>query len=283
MVALVVSLVALLGVGLLDWVPRWLEADNGVRSVEPGLLFVAPEARGVASLGDGYTVSLYTSGFRYSRFDEVMADTVTRGAPVIAIRGSLDRPRGAGDDTARRDGGAGREDIAHVLPDVAITAVDIRPHLAIYTGTVSGRIDGRLERLPLRWQVALTGGILQTTVTVPGADALVLSLDRRPNVIGIPPRLPEQNLRLRSWWLAPDATGAPAFTWKHASAVGIGPAGAPRAVDLSVDGRIDLHVWKPTAVLRLIHRPPPQPSSDAAPAIRYRHGRTEGHWINGHG
>lgn len=245
MVALVVSLVALLGLGLLDWAPRWLEADTGVASVEPGLLTVAPEARGVAVLGDGYTVSLYKAGFRYSRDDEILADTVTRGAPVIALVGSLAPAEGQGPTSGHR------ERITRVLPAVTITTVDVRPGSATYLGTVSGRVDGGAAQLPLRWEVALSGGALRTTVSVPGADAVVLSLDVRPNVIGIPPQLPDRNLRRRSWWFGASAGAGPAFTWMLPSAVGLGPAGVPRVADLSVDGRIDLHVWADTAHLVL--------------------------------
>ena len=62
MVALVVSLLAALSLGLTSWVPRVLERDIGVADVAPGLLEVAQDARGVQSLGAGLSVALYDSG-----------------------------------------------------------------------------------------------------------------------------------------------------------------------------------------------------------------------------
>ena len=61
MVALVVSLLAALSLGLTSWVPRVLERDIGVSDVAPGLLEVAQDARGVQSLGAGLSVALYDS------------------------------------------------------------------------------------------------------------------------------------------------------------------------------------------------------------------------------
>ena len=87
------------------------------------------------------------------------------------------------------------------------------------------------------------------TASLERADALVLSLDLRPNVRGIAGQLPERNLRNRAWWFEPSASAGPAFTWMNPSTVGLGPAGAARAIDLSVDGRIDLHVWRDSARL----------------------------------
>lgn len=261
MVSLALSLVALLGLGLLDWVPGWLETDNGLTSIEPGLLTVAPEASGIAVLGNGFTVSLYRSGFRYSRRGHLLADTVTRGAPVVAVLGRVDRSHDANGDLKLR------EHLTRTLPDVTITGLDLRPGLATYTGTVSGTTGERVYRLPLRWQVILSGGTLYTTVSVPGADALVISLDVQPNVRGIRPTLPARNLRRRSWWFAEGATAAPAFTWQLRSAVGLGPPDSPRAVDLSADGRIDLHAWAGTAWLVIAHRPGPDWESE-----RYGHG-----------
>lgn len=243
MLALLVSLIALTVLGGMSWLPRWFEADSGIHSVEPSLLTVAPEARGIATLGDGYTVALYGSGFRYAFEGEPLADTVTRGAPVVALFGRLDLDRSPDDPTAHR------ESVEAVLSDVEFTRVEIRPGLVTYTGTVSGVRDGVARRMPLRWQVALSRGALHTTVSVPGADALVLSLDLRPNVRGIAGQLPERNLRNRAWWFEPSASAGPAFTWMNPSTVGLGPAGAARAIDLSVDGRIDLHVWRDSARL----------------------------------
>lgn len=246
MLALVACLAALVILGAMEYLPRWLAVDNGIVSIEPSLLTVDKGTRGIATLGSGYTVALGASGFRYAHGDYALADTVTGGAPVVAILGSV------------TDGAELREHVTATLPDVHVTHLDLRPGLATYTGTVSGIVDGVRRTLPLRWQVALSGDLLHTTVAVPGADALVISLLKRPNVIGVPPTLPERNLRLHSWWYAANAPAESAFTWSLPTVVGTGPDTVPRALDASVDGRIDLHVWADTATLsltRVVRRP----------------------------
>ena len=55
--------------------------------VVPGMLVVEPDARGVATLGGGVTAALYESGLRISHEDDILAETVVRGARVRGGRG----------------------------------------------------------------------------------------------------------------------------------------------------------------------------------------------------
>ena len=73
--------------------PCW-SATSGSPTSSPGLLQVAQGARGVQSLGAGLSVTLYDSGFRLARGSTVLADTVTRGAPVTAVMGALSEVNG---------------------------------------------------------------------------------------------------------------------------------------------------------------------------------------------
>ena len=67
MVALVASLVALALLGLATSIPGWLGRGEGFVDVPPGLLRVEDDAKGVATLGGGVTVSLYSDGHTQER------------------------------------------------------------------------------------------------------------------------------------------------------------------------------------------------------------------------
>ncbi|GAA4411101.1 hypothetical protein GCM10023168_31540 [Fodinibacter luteus] len=242
MVALVVSLAAALVLGLTSWVPKVLARDIGVADVEPGLLEVAQGARGVQSLGAGLSVALYDSGFRLSRGSTVLADTVTRGAPVTAVRGSL----GEVDDHPR-------EEVSAELMHVRVDGVRRVDDTVEYTGVVH---DGETT-LPLRIGFEPTDGRIRMEAAVPGADALAIHLDWRPATTGIAPALPERNLRERAYWVDPSVVEQPAFTWVLGTDVSIGPVQVPRAVDLRQDGRIAVHVWSPRAVVTVTDTPRP--------------------------
>jgi hypothetical protein len=240
MVALVASLTAALALGMTSWVPRLLANDIGVADVEPGLLDVAQDARGVQSLGAGLSVALYDSGFRLSRGSTVLADTVTRGAPVTALRGSLDEV----DDHPR-------ERVSSALVHVRIDAVRRVEDTVQYSGVVH---DGGTS-LPLRIEFEPTDGRIRMDAAVPGADAVAIHLDWRPATTGIAPALPERNLRERAYWVDPSVVEQPAFTWVLGTDVSIGPVQVPRAVDLRQDGRIAVHVWSPRAVVTVTDTP----------------------------
>lgn len=240
MVALVVSLFAALLLGLTSWVPRILERDIGVVDVEPGLLEVAQGARGVQSLGAGLSVALYDSGFRLARGSTVLADTVTRGAPVTAVFGSLDEVNGHP-----------REHVDSTLMHVRIDAVQRVNDTVRYSGVVHDSTTSR----PLRIDFEPVDGRIRMDAAVPGADAVAIHLDWRPATTGIAPALPERNLKERAYWVDPTVVEQPAFTWVLGTDVSIGPVQVPRAVDLRQDGRIAVHVWAPRAVVTVTDTP----------------------------
>jgi hypothetical protein len=240
MVALVLSLTAALGLGLTSWVPTLLERDIGVADVEPGLLQVAQGARGVQSLGAGLSVTLYDSGFRLVRGSTVLADTVTRGAPVTAVSGRLTEVDGHP-----------REEITSDLPHVRIDAVRRVKAVVVYSGVV----HDETRSLPLRIEFEPIDGRIRMDAAVPGADAVAIHLDWRPATRGIAPALPDRNLRERASWVDPTVVEQPAFTWVLGTDVSIGPVQVPRAVDLRQDGRIAVHVWAPRAVVTVTDTP----------------------------
>ncbi|HPV89709.1 MAG TPA: hypothetical protein PLI84_05165 [Ornithinibacter sp.] len=240
MLALVVSLSGALVLGLTSWVPRVMARDIGIVDVEPGLLEVAQGARGVQSLGAGLSVSLFTSGFRLARGSEVLADTVTRGAPVSAMFG-----------TVTEGGDHPRETVSGVLSTVRIDAVRRVGDVVEYLGVVRDSSTSR----PLRIKFEPTDGSIRMDVLVPAVDALAIHLDWRPATTGIAPALPERNLRERAYWVDPTVIAQPAFTWVLGTDVTIGPVQVPRAVDLRQDGRIAVHVWAPRAVVTVTDTP----------------------------
>ena len=240
MLALVVSLSGALVLGLTSWVPRVMARDIGIVDVEPGLLEVAQGARGVQSLGAGLSVSLFTSGFRLARGSEVLADTVTRGAPVSAMFGSVSE-----------GGEHPRETVSGVLSTVRIDAVRRVGDVVEYIGVVRDSSTSR----PLRIKFEPTDGSIRMDVLVPAVDALAIHLDWRPATTGIAPALPERNLREQAYWVDPTVIAQPAFTWVLGTDVSIGPVQVPRAVDLRQDGRIAVHVWAPRAVVTVTDTP----------------------------
>lgn len=244
MVALAISLTAALALGLWTWVPPLLRQDIGMTPVTPSRLTVDPAATGTATLGGGYTVGLNQSGFRYAKDDLPMLDTVTRGSPVVALLGQVS---GATSSP--------REEIDAVLDRSHFTDLAVTREEAVWIGVVEGEVDGRRVSLPLRWQVHLVGDTIETLLTVPGADAIVVPVDWRPAVTGIAPALPARNLRLRAWWFAPGLGEEAAYEWVLGTIVGLGPPSAARGIDLRGDGRIDLHVWSPAVRLRVTGLP----------------------------
>ena len=245
MVALAISLTAALALGLWTWVPPLLRQDIGMTPVTPSRLTVDPAATGTATLGGGYTVGLNQSGFRYAKDDLPMLDLVTRGSPVVALLGQV-----SGATTS-----SPREEIDAVLDRSHFTDLAVTREEAVWIGVVEGEVDGRRVSLPLRWQVHLVGDTIETLLTVPGSDAVLLPADWRTSVTGIAPALPARNLRLRAWWFAPGLGEEAAYEWVLGTIVGLGPPSAARGIDLRGDGRIDLHVWSPAVRLRVTGLP----------------------------
>lgn len=268
MVALVVSLSAALVLGLTSWVPRYITGNIGMEDVGPGMLTVAKGAQGVVTLGSGYVVSLYPSGFRLEHDDDRMLDTVTRGAPVSAVLGTVGEPDQTEQakepqeaDEADGEEQVPQEQVTGVLSTVHIRRLEFLPGLATYRGTVSGTVDGIERTLPLLIRVSLHRGVIEFRADIAGADAVVFHLDYQHRPKGLLPGLPDRSLRRRAWWVEPTAPAGPVFTWELGTRIGIFPVRRPRGVDLRGDGRIDLHAWDDRAALTIGWHSPPVPDS----------------------
>lgn len=246
MVALLVTSTAALVLGVSTWLPAVLRTDIGLVPVEPGLLTVHPDARGIATLGRGYTVAAYQSGFRVSAATGPLVDTITQGSPVSAVVGEV----ASGDEHPR-------EDVEATLDHVRIDEVRFEPARAAYLGEVYGEVAGEERRMPLRLTFVLTTAGVFVSAHVQGADAVVVHLDAMPATTGLAPALPDQNLRARGWWVVTGAGEQRAFTSARRAVVGIGPAVRTRGLDLRPDGRLDVHVWSNRATLTLSGVPRP--------------------------
>jgi hypothetical protein len=246
MVALVVSVCAALALGVATWLPVVLRTDIGLVRVDPGLLTVDKGARGIATLGRGYTVAAYQSGFRVSASSGPLVDTITRGSPVSAVIGAL----GHGKDHPI-------EHVRATLDHVRIDAVRIEPGRAAYDGEVYDTVDGEQRTMPLRLVFLLTTAGVHVTAHVQGADAVVVHLDAMPATTGLGGALPDRNLRTKGWWVEASLGEQRAFTSARRAVVGIGPAIRTRALDLRPDGRLDVHVWSNRATLTLSGVPRP--------------------------
>ena len=245
MVALVLSLTALAALGLSSWVPGWLGRDSGMADVEPGMLQIDPQARGIATLGGGVTASLYDSGLRLSHDDDILTETVLRGSFVSAVLGSVE---GTGNGTS--------EHIDHEYNHLRITDLRFLPGRATYSGEVS---DGTTS-LPMEVRIELAGPVVRIGVSVPQASGVVVHLAHKPATTGLPPVLPFRNQRRNAFWLPADTGRSdPAFTTVLGTDVAIGPAGVARGVDQRSSGRLDVHVWSDSAVVTVSSRPDPRP------------------------
>lgn len=245
MLALVLALTALAVLGLSTWVPARLGRDSAMADVEPGLLQVDSQARGIATLGGGVTAALYDSGLRISHEDDILTETVIRGSLASAVVG---RVSGTGDETV--------EEVSHHYDHVRIRELRFLPGRATYLGEVS---DGE-RSLPLEVRIELAGPVVRIGISVPQASAIVVHLARQPATTGLPPVLPFRNLRRHAFWLPPEAGRSdPAFTTVLGTDTAIGPAGVVRGVDLRSNGRHDVHVWSDSAVLTVTARADPRP------------------------
>jgi hypothetical protein len=245
MVALVLSLAALTALGLSSWVPGWLGRDSGMADVEPGMLQVDDQARGIATLGGGVTASLYDSGLRISHDDDILTETVLRGSFLSAVVGTVE---GSGNATT--------EHVERQYNHLRITDLRFLPGRAVYSGQVSDGTDA----LPVEIRIELAGPVVRLGFSVPQASGVVVHLAHQPATTGLPPVLPFRNLRRNAFWL-PAATGRsdPAFTTVLGTDVAIGPAGVARGVDQRSSGRFDLHVWSSAAVVSVSSRPDQRP------------------------
>jgi hypothetical protein len=244
MVALMASLGALALLGLVTNVPRWFGGPDGFEDVAPGLLVVGQDARGVATLGGGVTVSLYSDGLRVLRGDDLLLQSVVGGSMLSAMEG---RATGSGDSTS--------EDVTRRLDNVRVDELVFLPGRATYFGSV---FDGR-RSLPFTLRVELAGPVVRLGVNVNGADGVVWHLDHRPLTTGIRPALPDVNLRGSARWVLPSALdGQTAFSSSLGTDVGIGPQRVARGVDVRHEGRTDVHVWSDAASLTVSSQVRPQ-------------------------
>lgn len=240
MVALVVSLAAACALGASTWLPVVLRTDIGLVGVDPGLLTLDPGAVGIATLGRGYTVAAYRSGFRVSARSGPLVDTIPQGSPVSAVLGEVTQGKEHP-----------REDVEATLDHVRIDEVRIEPGRAAYLGEVYGEVGGDERSLPLRLTFLLTTAGVFMSAHVQGADGVVVHLDAMPATTGLPPALPDRNLRKEGWWLVTSEGEQRAFTSATRTVAGIGPGVRTRGLDLRPDGRLDVHVWSNRATLTL--------------------------------
>jgi hypothetical protein len=237
---MLVAVVAALAVlGVVRAVPTLARSEPGVADVEPGMLTASSAVRGVVTLGGGLTVSLYSDGLRVQRQGVAVFQTVRIASLVSAGFGRLDGT-----------GGNRREQLTSTLDHVRFTSLDLSGE---GVATYSGDVYDASRSLPLTLTARRAGGQrVDLTITVPGADLLVLHVWRLPGMRGIPPRLPDRSLAGSAWWLQPlretAAATTPAFTTGRGATVGVDST-APTAVDLRQAGRGEIHVWAP--VLRL--------------------------------
>ena len=230
MVALVVSLTALALLGLATTVPGWVSHGEGFVDVRPGLLTVEDDAKGVATLGGGVTVSLYSDGMRVSRDSSLLLQTVIGGSMLSAVEGSA---------TTDADGHT-QEKVTGQLDNVTIKELVFLPGTASYFGTVS---DGS-RSLPLTIRIEAAGGVVRIGASVNGADGVVWHLNRESLTVGIRPGLPSINLRKRAAWVDPSTVeGRAVFSTVLGTDVGVGPQRVARGVDIREEGRTDIHVW----------------------------------------
>lgn len=245
MVGLVASLSALALLGLATHLPGWVGHDEGFDDVTPGLLTVAKDAKGVATLGGGASVSLYSDGLRISRGPDLLLQTVIGGSMLSAVEGSVE---GTGDRT--------REHVRREYPNVTIDELVFLPGRATYFGHVR---DGR-HSLPLTIKVELAGSVIRLGASVNGADAVVWHLDHRPDTRGLRPVLPPVNLRKSAAWLDPHTPeGRAAFTSSLGTDVGAGPQPVARGVDVRFRGRTDVHIWSDAVYLTVSSQARPEP------------------------
>ena len=248
MVALVASLAALALLGLATNVPGWLGRGEGFVDVPPGLLRVDDDARGVATLGGGVTVSLYSDGLRISRESSLLLQTVIGGSMLSAVEGSA---------TTDSDGHT-QERVTGRFDNVTITELVFLPGRATYFGTVG---DGS-RTLPLTLKIEAAGGVVRFGASVNGADGVVWHLNREPLTVGIRPGLPPVNLRNAAAWVDPGAVeGRAVFTTLLGTDVGVGPQRVARGVDIRSQGRTDIHIWSDACFLTVSSQARPAPTT----------------------
>lgn len=231
MVLLTVVLLALAALGASRLAPALAKPDHGVVDLKPGMLSAHEPVRGVITLGQGLTVSMYSDGIRVQRQNATLFQTVRIAAPVTA---------GFGTVTRTRDGW--QEHVTGTVDHIRFTSVDFSRAGA----TFHGMAFDDTHAMPATISARRVGDKVELTFTIQGADLLVLHTWRHPGTRGLTPRLPATDLRGSTWWLRP-ATGPvePALATGLGSLAAI-DSPAPTAIDLRHDGRGEIHVWSST-------------------------------------
>src|SRR6476659_5705701 len=231
MVLLAVVLLALVALGLSRLAPALAQPDHGVVDIKPGLLSAHEPVRGVITLGQGLTVSMYSDGIRVQRQNATLFQTVRIAAPVTV---------GFGTVTRTRDGW--QERVTGTVDHIRFTSVDFSRAGATFHGTAFDDTHA----MPATISARRLGDKVELTFRIEGADLLVLHTWRHPGTRGLTPRLPATDLG-GCFWKDTAATGPvePALATGLGSLAAI-DSPAPTAIDLRQDGRGEIHVWSST-------------------------------------
>ena len=226
-----VVMVALAALGVARLVPVLTRPSHGVVDVAPGMLSAHEPVRGVVTLGQGLTVSMYSDGVRVQRQNATLFQTVRIAAPFSV---------GYGRVTRTRDGW--QEHVTRTVDHLRFTSVDIDRHGA----TFHGEAFDDTHSVPVTIAAHRVRDKVELTFHAEGADLLVIHTWRHVGTRGLTPRMPAKNLAGQSWWLAPATEKRePAYTTGLGSLVAI-DSPAPTAIDLRHPGRGEIHVWSST-------------------------------------
>ncbi|HKG51032.1 MAG TPA: TIM-barrel domain-containing protein [Actinomycetales bacterium] len=173
--AAAVSLGALLAGGY----PQ-LRERRDASDLEPGLVNVAPVARGAVSLGNGVYAQLGGGGLTVNRRSAVVWRGVDRGSPVTAGVGRL---RWRGQPTNLRDSSVLRADeqVSRSLGNLLVTGRRLEGSSVTWTGTLTDASDDPGGTLPVTLTVTRRerDSRVLLDVSVPGADVVAVHEYRR--------------------------------------------------------------------------------------------------------
>ena len=254
MVALVASLAALALLGLVTNLPGWLGHGDGFVDVSPGLLKVDPGAKGVATLGGGVNVSLYSDGLRISRDNDLLLQTVI-GGPCC--------PRSRAARRTTVPVGPGRR-VTASYDNVTITELLFLPGRATL-----------LRHGPGREAVAPTHPAHR--VGWWGGPDRGLGERRRRRGLAPQPRAPDR--RASGQPFPPSTSATPRHGWtpvRSRAGPPSPPSSAPtsgwvRSASLAAStsgpqGRTDIHIWSDSCSLTVSSQARPEPPPRSAPA-----------------
>jgi sulfoquinovosidase len=178
---LLAALAAVVTVGalLVGGYPQLRERRDG-SDLEPGLVTVAPVARGAVSLGNGVYAQLSGGGLTVNRRSAVVWRGVDRGSPVTA---GLGRLRWRGPTSDPRDAGVLRaqERVTRSLGNLVITGRRLRDASVSWTGALTDASDDPRGTLPVTLTVTRRerDSRVLLDVSVPGADVVAIHEYRR--------------------------------------------------------------------------------------------------------